>query len=345
MSSPAPLAADAVHAVVRAELDAVDAAYARLRTTCTDLAGNAFRIEVAERLETQLRTNRGLSYRMFGEIAAPVDGPDDPRLPAGVKVRDVLASRLRLTAGEVKRRFRVAARIRPRRSLTGPPVAAELPALAAAVEAGEVGDDHIAAICRALDVLPAAVRSEDRAKAECTLVRHAQEQDSQFVTEIGATIADCLNPDGNFTDEDRARRRGLVLGRQGPDGMSRLSGWLDPEARAAFEAVTAVVRPGRHVPDTEGADSAGEGGQDRRSHEQRCHDALKLACTTAIASGGLGTHRGGPVTIVVTTTLADLDQAARACTDPSVPMPAPARTGGATRLPMRDVIRMAAGQI
>ncbi len=127
MSYSGPLTAEAVHAVVRAELDSVDAAYERLRATCTDLAGNAFRIEVAERLETQLRTNRGLSYRMFGEIAAPVDGADDPRLPAGVKVRDVLASRLRLTAGEVRRRFRVAARIRPRRSLTGPPVCARAP--------------------------------------------------------------------------------------------------------------------------------------------------------------------------------------------------------------------------
>ncbi len=186
MSFAGPLTADAVHAVVRAELDVVDAAYARLRATCTDLAGNAFRIEVAERLEAQLRTNRGLSYRMFGEIAAPVDGPDDPRLPAGVKVRDVLASRLRLTAGEVRRRFRVAARIRPRRSLTGPPIAPELPELAAAVEAGEVGDDHIAAVCRALDVLPASVSPADKDKAERTLVRHAREQDSQFVAVVGA---------------------------------------------------------------------------------------------------------------------------------------------------------------
>lgn len=100
-----PLTAQAVHDVVRAELEVIDAAYARLRATCTDLAGNAFRIEVAERLETQARVNRGLSYRMFGEIAAPADGPDDPGLPAGVKVRDVLGVRLRLTASEVRRRF------------------------------------------------------------------------------------------------------------------------------------------------------------------------------------------------------------------------------------------------
>ena len=93
------LTAEAVHAAVRAQLDAVDAAHDSLRSTCTDLAGNAFRIEVAERLEAQQRANRGLSYRMFGEVAEPIDGTNDPGLPAGVKVRDLLASRLRLTAG------------------------------------------------------------------------------------------------------------------------------------------------------------------------------------------------------------------------------------------------------
>ena len=216
MSFAGLLTAEAVHAAVRTELEVVDAAHERLRATCTDLAGNAFRIEVAERLEAQLRTNRGLSYRMFGEIAAPVDGPDDSRLPAGVKVRDVLASRLRLTAGEVNRRFRVAARIRPRRSLTGPPVSPELPELAAAVESGDVGDDHIAAVCGALDLLPASVSPTDRDKAERTLVRHAREQDSQFVTVIGQTIADCLNPDGNFTDEDRAGGAGWFWDGRGP---------------------------------------------------------------------------------------------------------------------------------
>lgn len=332
------MTAEAAHAAVRAELDAIEAAHQRLRATATDLVGNALRIEIAERLEAQHRVNRGLSYRVFGEIAEPVDGPVDSGLPAGVKIRDVLASRLRLTAADVKRRFRVAARIRPRRALTGPDLDPELPELAAAVEAGQVGEDHIAAVCRALDRLPASVSPDDKEKAERTLVRHAREQDAQFVTVIGTVIADCLNPDGTFTDEDRARRRGLVLGRQGPDGMSRLAGWLDPETRAYLEAVAAVVRPGRHQPE-------GDPEPDRRSPEQRCHDALKLALKTAIASGGLGRHRGAPVSVVVTTTLADLEKAARAAADPALPMPPPARTGGNGRLPMRDLIRLAAESI
>ncbi|MCH9721600.1 MAG: HNH endonuclease [Actinomycetia bacterium] len=342
-TSAEPFPASELHALVRADLAVIDAAQDRLRSTCTDLAGNAFRIEVAERLEKQQRTNRGLSYRMFGEVAAPVDSHEDPRLPAGVKMRDLLGARLHLTRGEVTRRFRIAARIRPRRSLTGPPLPPELPALATAVQAGEVGEDHIAAVCRGLDALPAAVSAADRDAAERTLVRHAREQDAKFVEAIGTTIADCLNPDGNFTDEDRARRRGLVLGKQRPDGMSRLSGWLDPEARAYVEAVTAAIRPGRHLPRGDG--DAGSGQRDNRSAEQRCHDGVKLGLSAAMASGGLGKHRGLPVTVIATTTLAELDQAARAVDDPGVPMPAPARTGGTGRLPMRDLIRMAAGSV
>jgi len=338
MGITAPLTAEAARAAVGAELDAIEAAYGRLRETGTDLVGNAFRIAIAQRLEDQHRVNRGLSYRIFGEIAEPVDGAGDSGLAAGVSVRDILAARLRLRAAEVKRRFRVAARIRPRRSLTGPALAPELPELAAAVEAGQVDDDHIAAVCRALDGLPASVATVDKESAERTLVRHAREQDAQFVAAVGAVIADCLNPDGTFTDQDRARRRGLVLGGQGPDGMSRLAGWLDPETRAYLEAVAAVVRPGRHHPED-------RPGGDGRSTEQRCHDALKLALKSAIAAGGLGRHRGAPVSVVVTTTLAELEQASRAAADPAVRMPPPARTGGTGRLPMRDLIRLAGESI
>jgi uncharacterized protein DUF222 len=49
--------------------------------------------------------------------------------------------------------------------------------------------------------------------------------------------------------------------------------------------------------------------------------------------------------VIVRTTLAELNQAAHAVTDPGIPMPPPARTGGNTALPMRDVIRMAADGI
>lgn len=319
-------------------LDSVDAAHARLRAVSTDLVGNTFRIEMADRLETQSRVTLGLTYRIFGEIADPPDGPDD--LPPGIKVKDVLRTRLRLTAGEVTRRMKLAARIRPRRSLTGPPRPPEFEALAAAVEDGAVGEDHIQEVRKALDALPHRVAPHNRAQAERDLVRHAREQDSAFVTQVGSTLGDVYNPDGIFDERDRAASSYLTLHKQGPDGMSRISGNLTPEARAHLEAIGAAVRPGHHLPGFER--TVVDAATDTRSAGQRLHDALSWGLRTALQSGELGTHRGVPVTVVARTTVADLEQAARAAVDPSVPMPKPARTGSGARLPMRDLIRMAA---
>ena len=322
---------------ISAALDAIDAAHDVLRDTSSDLVSNNFRVNVAERLETQDRVNRGLMYRLFGEIAEPPDGSGYVPM-----VRDALWARLRITPQEITRRFKLAARIRPRRSLTGSPVPPDLPELAGAVRAGAVGEDHIRAVCRAVDVLPACISHADVAEAERKLVQHATKLDAGVVSKLGQRIADYLNPDGLFTDDDRARRRGLHLGPQGPDGMSRLSGLLDPEARSYFEAIEAAVRPGRHEPDSAQQDPEV---RDDRTPPQRCHDAFKLGMETAIASGKLGQHRGHPVTVIVATTLAELDQAAHAVLDPSIPMPASAHTGGGSRLPMPDLIRMAAKAI
>ena len=144
------ISADEARERIKSALDAIDAGHDLLRDTPSDLVGNTFRVDVAERLETQERVNRGLMYRFFGEIADP---PDEAGSIA--QMRSALWSRLRITPNEITRRFKLAARIRPRRSLTGPPLPPELPELAAAVEAGAVGDDHIRSVCRAIDVLPA----------------------------------------------------------------------------------------------------------------------------------------------------------------------------------------------
>ena len=86
--------------------------------------------------------------------------------------------------------------------------------------------------------------------------------------------------------------------------MSHLSGWVDPELRAYLEAVNAAVRPGRHQPDS---DEHEEVQPDPRSAPQRLHDAVKLGLRAGISSGEFGQHRGLPVTVIVTTTLNELE--------------------------------------
>ena len=60
-----------------------------------------------------------------------------------------------------------------------------------------------------------------------------------------------LDQDGAApNDAERARRRHLIVGRQGIDGTSEIRGLLDPEARATLDAVLAKwAAPGMGNPD------------------------------------------------------------------------------------------------
>jgi len=80
--------------------------------------------------------------------------------------------------------------------------------------------------------------------------------------------------------------------------------------------------------DTAARDAAAA--RDRRTQNERRHDALKMALRHTLASGTLGTHRGLPVTAIVTMTLKDLDAGCGY-----------AMTATGSRVSIRDAIRMA----
>src|SRR5258707_26962 len=94
--------------------------------------------------------------------------------------------------------------------------------------------------------------------------------------------------------------------------MSRIHGLIDPECRATVEAVLAKwAAPGMCNPDDEAPCVDGEPSKeaaqgDARSQGQRNHDALKAMGRSVLASGELGKHNGLPATIIVSTTLQDL---------------------------------------
>ena len=118
--------------------------------------------------------------------------------------------------------------------------------------------------------------------------------------------------------------------------MSPISGYLNPEARATIDAVFAkLAAPGMcnsadDQPCVSGAPSQAAIQGDTRSAAQRNHDALLAAARALLASGELGQHNGLPASIIVTTTLQELEAGA-----------GKALTGGGTLLPMSDVIRLA----
>jgi hypothetical protein len=66
-------------------------------------------------------------------------------------------------------------RLCPRRQLSGAPLPPELPHVADAVAAGDIGEDHLRVIGRAIDELPSCVSVADRDDVERSLVASAPE--------------------------------------------------------------------------------------------------------------------------------------------------------------------------
>ncbi|OBH98724.1 HNH endonuclease signature motif containing protein [Mycobacterium sp. E2733] len=254
----------------------------------------------------------------------------------GGKLSHAIAESTLVSRAEASRRIKEATDLGPRRGLTGEPLDPILPATAAAQRDGRLGGGQVAVIRRFFHQLPGWVDFATRQAVEADLATHGTRYRPEQLAELADHIADCLNPDGTYTDDDRARRRGLTLGKQQADGMSELRGLLTPEARATVEAVLAkLAAPGMcnpldDAPCVDGAPSQDAIDRDGRSAAQRNHDALLAANRALLASGKLGQHNGLPASIVVTTTLQELEAAAGR-----------GLTGGGTILPMSDVIRLA----
>ncbi|MCV7128489.1 13E12 repeat family protein, partial [Mycolicibacterium vanbaalenii] len=146
-----------------------------------------------------------------------------------------------------------------------------------------------------------------------------------------------LDQDGPEPDErERARKRAVTKHKQREDGMVDVSATLTPEAWAVWEAIFAkFAAPGMCNPDdpepcTSGTPSQAQIDHDQRSLAQRQHDALLAAGRIALMSGELGKLNGLPVSVIIRTTLQDLESRAGVGV-----------TGGGTVMPIAEVIRMA----
>ena len=311
-------------------LDALEADYKRALDLTFGVLTTPERLRVLERFEGFRRRQPAVEHVLVNQLAAQADASE-----LGGKLAPALANRLRISRAEAGRRVHEAADLGERRALNGEPLPPVLPATAQAQRNGDLGPGHVAVIRGFFHRLPDFVDVETRAKAEAQLAGLAGEYRPDELAKLADKLTDCLNPDGDFTDIDRAKRRGLVLGRQDIDGMSAISGWLTPEARATIDAVFAkLAAPGMCNSDDETPCISGTPSQaaiqgDTRSAAQRNHDALLAAARALLASGDLGQHNGLPASIIVTTTLEELEAGAGR-----------GLTGGGTLLPMSDVIRL-----
>jgi hypothetical protein len=291
--------------------DALEAEFKRALDLRCDALTTPERLALLQSCEEIRRLLPAVEHPLINQLSDQADAAE-----LGGTLAAALADRLRITRAEASRRIHEAADLGERRALNGEPLEAVLPATAQAQRNGDLGPGHVAVIRGFFHRLPDFVDIETRAKAEAHLARLAGEHRPDELGKLADTLTDCLNPDGDFTDVDRARRRSITIGRQDIDGMSPITGYLTPEARATLDAVLAKLA----APDA----------ADPRSTGQRHHDALLTLARNALASGELGQHNGLPATIIVTTTLTELETGC-----------GKALTAGGTLLPMSDVIRLA----
>ncbi|EOM77722.1 HNH endonuclease [Rhodococcus rhodnii] len=298
-------------------------------------------VEALQRMEVSLRKASAAGHRVIVESV-------ERSIPATLACRSVnefLVQSLRISSADAARRVRGAIKTGTWHTASGEALDAALPTTAAAVRDGVIGPDHVAAIARTMRQIPCSTPTEEVDAAEQILADAARSTTPDDVTKIGVRLLAHLDPDGKAPDErDRKRRRGLRLGRQGTDLMTPVSGLLDPQTRALLEPVLAkLARPGMNNPDDPESPSgdvdspavdrdalAKAAARDTRSAVQRNHDALKAALHHFLSSGVLGSHRGLPVTAIVTMTIDQVETAAGVATT---------ATGGT--VPVGDALRMA----
>ncbi|WP_235632375.1 HNH endonuclease signature motif containing protein [Mycolicibacterium rutilum] len=238
---------------------------------------------------------------------------------------------------EAHRRLTEAELLAPRQSVTGPALAPQLAATAVAQAHGLINPEHVEIIRKSVAKLPSFVDTATRETFEVDLVGMAVKAGPKELTDTAELMLYLIDQDGpEPTDTDRARKRAVTKSKQGADGMVELRARLTPEAWAGLEVLFAkYAAPGMCNPDdpepcTSGTPTQAQIDNDHRSLAQRQHDALIALTRIALMSGELGQLNGLPVSIIIRTTLQELESRAGVAT-----------TGGGTRMPLPDVIRLA----
>ncbi|BDT86791.1 HNH endonuclease signature motif containing protein [Nocardia cyriacigeorgica] len=162
-----------------------------------------------------------------------------------------LMETLNLASADAGARVHQARTVATFHDMGGDPVEPLLPNVAQALTAGDISADHARGIAAVMNRVPCGATGDDRAAAEEILTDFARTGSPDDIGKIGDKILAYLDPDGRLTtDNDRARMRGIIIGRQRPDGMSPIRGEIDPVLRALLDPLLAkYARPGMCNPD------------------------------------------------------------------------------------------------
>ncbi|MDA3647046.1 HNH endonuclease [Saccharopolyspora indica] len=231
---------------------------------------------------------------------------EDRGVPAAQGARGTEAwvrEKLNIAAGEAKSRVLVARLATEHTTLHGVPIAAELPATAAAIATGSITVAHARAVIDGIRRMAPVCTPAELGQAEPMLADYARQCSPHDLAKLAERIRYYFDQDGAFRDEEiQHELRELHYG-TGSDGMTVINARLDREAGAKFRAALqplAAPRPSEN------------GEPDPRSPGQRNADALDALLDIAVASDRLPRSGGQRPHITVTIDFDDLARALRA---------------------------------
>ncbi|MBU8823161.1 HNH endonuclease signature motif containing protein [Mycolicibacterium goodii] len=251
--------------------------------------------------------------------------------------REVLQARLGISGKEANRRCADALELGPRISLTGEVLAPKREHVAAAQAGGWLTPAHITELLTFFKKCPDWISLEQQSRLEERLVAGAVGASPETVRQAADHALYLLDQDGPVPPEDVCKStRGITFGRQQPDGSYTVRGNVTAEFKAAFEPIEeklgapGMCNPADPNPCISGTPSQEQIDNDDRTVAQRRHDAMLTALHQLLATKDLGHINGLPATLLITTTLQELEKGAGVVV-----------SAGGTKLPMADLIRLA----
>ncbi|WP_409431370.1 DUF222 domain-containing protein [Mycobacterium sp. SMC-16] len=251
---------------------------------------------------------------------------------------EVLHVRHRISREEARRRVRDCDNLGPRSAITGEPLGPVWELVAAAVAEGAINGEHVAVITNFFAKVPLWVDPVTLLQCEADLVADARVKTPEDLRKAAADLLYRLDQDGPEPDDSEPDpKRAINHGKQRSDGTSEVSGTIDAETRAYWDAINdkwaapGMCNPADAVPCVSGTPTQEQIDNDTRTAAQRRHDAYKMVGRMILKTGMLGEHNGFPVAVIATCTVTDLEK----------------RTGVAlthtgTKLPVKDLVQMAA---
>ena len=241
-------------------------------------------------------------------VAVTADAPAVAGSPAvaGTAVDDgyrntteFLRARLRISAGEARRRLSLAECLLPRQGFTGEPLPPVHGELGSAVAAGEVASRAATIITLALDRVRHVCDAEAADRMEHALTRTAVENDPDFLTRVARSWTDALDQDGAEPSEELLRQLQGAFIRKPRHGLQHLEIFATAEQ---FEHLLTVMNtaanPRTTAPETTGTAAQAPG--TAAAGDAAGGDAAGTAAVGAGSAGGpaaaAATHSAGAAT-------------------------------------------------